>query len=196
VDIRGKKMVVIGGAGLIGSHTVDQLTSQDVREILIYDNFVRGTHQNLAGALRDPRVKIYDVGGDILQSDILQSALKGADGVFHFAALWLLQCHEFPRSAFETNVRGTFNVLDACVAEGVKRLVWSSSASVYGDALVEPMDEDHPFNNKNFYGATKICGEAMARAYHHRYGLDYVGLRYMNVYGHGRIIAGLTSPSS
>lgn len=176
-------MVVIGGAGLIGSHTVDQLTSQDVREILIYDNFVRGTHQNLAGALRDPRVKIYDVGGDILQSDILQSALKGADGVFHFAALWLLQCHEFPRSAFETNVRGTFNVLDACVAEGVKRLVWSSSASVYGDALVEPMDEDHPFNNKNFYGATKICGEAMARAYHHRYGLDYVGLRYMNVYG-------------
>ncbi|MBN9594159.1 MAG: NAD-dependent epimerase/dehydratase family protein [Afipia sp.] len=183
MDIRGKKMVVIGGAGLIGSHTVDQLTSQDVREILIYDNFVRGTHQNLAGALRDPRVKIYDVGGDILQSDILQSALKGADGVFHFAALWLLQCHEFPRSAFETNVRGTFNVLDACVAEGVKRLVWSSSASVYGDALVEPMDEDHPFNNKNFYGATKICGEAMARAYHHRYGLDYVGLRYMNVYG-------------
>lgn len=183
MDIRGKKMVVIGGAGLIGSHTVDQLTAQDVREILIYDNFVRGTHQNLAGALRDPRVKIYDVGGDILQSDILQSAMKGADGVFHFAALWLLQCHEFPRSAFETNVRGTFNVLDACVAEGVKRLVWSSSASVYGDALVEPMAEDHPFNNKNFYGATKICGEAMARAYHHRYGLDYVGLRYMNVYG-------------
>ncbi|EKS35630.1 NAD-dependent epimerase/dehydratase family protein [Afipia clevelandensis] len=183
MDIRGKKVVVIGGAGLIGSHTVDQLTAQDVREILIYDNFVRGTQQNLAGAIRDPRVKIYDVGGDILQSDILQSALKGADGVFHFAALWLLQCHEFPRSAFETNVRGTFNVLDACVAEGVKRLVWSSSASVYGDALVEPMDEDHPFNNKNFYGATKICGEAMARAYHHRYGLDYVGLRYMNVYG-------------
>jgi UDP-glucose 4-epimerase len=183
MDIRGKKLVVIGGAGLIGSHTVDQLTRQDASEILIYDNFVRGTHQNLSAALRDPRVKVYDVGGDILQSDILQSALEGADGVFHFAALWLLQCHEYPRSAFETNVRGTFNVLEACVAKGVKRLVWSSSASVYGDALTEPMDEDHPFNNKNFYGATKICGEAMARAYHHRYGLDYVGLRYMNVYG-------------
>ncbi|CAN5172924.1 NAD-dependent epimerase/dehydratase family protein [soil metagenome] len=183
MDIRGKKVVVIGGAGLIGSHTVDQLIKEDVGQILIYDNFVRGTHHNLSVALRDPRVKVYDVGGDILQSDILQSALKGADGVFHFAALWLLQCHEFPRSAFDTNVRGTFNVLEACVAEGVKRLVWSSSASVYGDALVEPMDEDHPFNNKNFYGATKICGEAMARAYHHRYGLDYIGLRYMNVYG-------------
>lgn len=183
MDIRGKKLVVIGGAGLIGSHTVDQLTKQDAREILIYDNFVRGTHQNLSSALRDARVKIYDVGGDILQSDILQSALEGADGVFHFAALWLLQCHEYPRSAFETNVRGTFNVLEACVAKGVKRLVWSSSASVYGDAVTEPMDEDHPFNNQNFYGATKICGEAMARAYHHRYGLEYIGLRYMNVYG-------------
>ena len=103
--------------------------------------------------------------------------------MFHFAALWLLQCHEFPRSAFDVNVRGTFNVMDACVKKNVKRLVYSSSASVYGDAVAEPMDEDHPFNNKNFYGATKICGEAMLRAYHHRYGLDYVGLRYMNVYG-------------
>jgi UDP-glucose 4-epimerase len=81
------------------------------------------------------------------------------------------------------NVRGTFNVMDACVKQGVKRLVYSSSASVYGDAVTEPMTEDHPFNNQNFYGATKICGEAMLRAYHHRYGLDYVGLRYMNVYG-------------
>jgi UDP-glucose 4-epimerase len=123
------------------------------------------------------------VGGDILQSDILEAALDGADGVFHFAALWLLQCHEFPRSAFDVNVRGAFNVMDACVKKKVKRLVYSSSASVYGDAVTEPMDEDHPFNNKNFYGATKICGEAMLRAYHHRYGLDYAGLRYMNVYG-------------
>ncbi len=183
MDIRGKKFVVVGGAGLIGSHTVDLLTKQDIGEILIYDNFVRGTHENLANALKDPRVKIYDVGGDIQQTDILQSAFEGADGVFHFAALWLLQCHDYPRSAFDTNIRGTFNILEACVAKGIKRLVWSSSASVYGDALTEPMDEDHPFNNKNFYGATKICGEAMARAYHHRYGLEYIGLRYMNVYG-------------
>lgn len=194
MDIKGKRLVVIGGAGLIGSHTVDHLIKEDVKEVVIYDNFVRGRVENLNNALKDPRVKIYDIGGDILQTDILDSALKGADGVFHLAALWLLQCHEYPRSAFDTNVRGTFNVMESCVKNGVKRLVYSSSASVYGDAVEEPMTEDHPFNNKNFYGATKICGEAMLRSFHHRYGLDYVGLRYMNVYGprqdyHGAYIA-------
>lgn len=183
MDIRGKKLLVIGGAGLIGSHTVDKLCQEDVGEILVYDNFARGTHENLANALRDPRVKIYDVGGDICQTDILSAAMKGMDGVFHFAALWLLQCHEYPRAAFDVNIRGTFNVLEACVASQIKRLVYSSSASVYGDAVEEPMTEDHPFNNKNFYGATKIAGEAMARAFHFRYGLPLVGLRYMNVYG-------------
>ena len=183
MELQGKKLVVIGGAGLIGSHTVDALTRQDVREIVVYDNFVRGREENLAGALKDPRVKIFDVGGDILQTDILGKALEGADGAFHFAALWLLQCWDFPRSAFDVNIRGTFNVLEACVAQGVKRLVYSSSASVYGDAVEEPMTEDHPFNNTNFYGATKIAGEAMARAFHHRHGLPLVGLRYMNVYG-------------
>ncbi len=183
MDLRGKKFVIIGGAGLIGSHAVDLLTREDVGEIIIYDNFVRGTRENLADAMRDPRVRIFDVGGDICQTDILEAALDGADGVFHFAALWLLQCHEFPRAAFDVNIRGTFNVLEACKNKGVKRLVLSSSASVYGDAVEEPMTEDHPFNNKNFYGATKIAGEAMARAFHHRYGLNVVGLRYMNVYG-------------
>ena len=183
MDVRGKKFVVIGGAGLIGSHTVDLLIREDVGEILIYDNFVRGTEANLAEALRDPRVSIYEAGGDICQIDILNSALKGADGVFHFAALWLLQCYEYPRAAFEVNIAGTFNVVEACVQQQVQRLVYSSSASVYGDAIEEPMTEDHPFNNTNFYGATKISGEAIVRAMHHRYGLDYVGLRYMNVYG-------------
>ena len=194
MDIRGKKLVLIGGAGLIGSHTVDQLVKEDVKEIVIYDNFVRGRTENLSDALKDPRVKIFDVGGDVLQTDILESALEGADGVFHLAALWLLQCHDFPRSAFDVNVRGTFNVMEACVKKGVERLIYSSSASVYGDAVEEPMTEDHPFNNQNFYGATKICGEAMLRSFHHRYGLNYVGLRYMNVYGprqdyHGAYIA-------
>ena len=183
MDLKGKKIVVVGGAGLIGSHTVDELLKEDVKEIIVYDNFVRGTHGNIENALRDPRVRIFEIGGDICQTDILNEAFKGADGVFHFAALWLLQCHDFPRSAFNVNIEGTFNILDACVNQGVKRLVYSSSASVYGDAVCEPMDENHPFNNTNFYGATKIAGEAMARAYHHRYKLPYVGLRYMNVYG-------------
>jgi UDP-glucose 4-epimerase len=194
MDIKGKKLVLVGGAGLIGSHTADHLLKEDVKEIIIYDNFVRGSMENLHNALKDPRVKIFDIGGDIMQTDILEAAFDGADGVFHFAALWLLQCHDFPRSAFDVNIRGTFNVMEACVNKGIKRLVYSSSASVYGDAVREPMGEDHPFNNKNFYGATKIAGEAMLRAFHHRYGLDYVGLRYMNVYGprqdyHGAYIA-------
>jgi len=183
MDIRGKKFLVIGGAGLIGSHTVDALLKEDVGEVIVYDNFVRGCMENLSNARKDSRFKVYDIGGDILQSDILKAAMEGVDGVFHLAALWLLQCHEFPSSAFDVNVRGTFNVMEACTNERVKRLVYSSSASVYGDALSEPMSEDHPFNNRNFYGATKICGESMLRAFHHRYGLDFVGLRYMNVYG-------------
>jgi UDP-glucose 4-epimerase len=183
MDIRGKRLVVIGGAGLIGSHVVELLTREDIGEIVVYDNLVRGTTDNLIDALRDPRVRLFEAGGDICQSDILAKALDGAHGVFHLAALWLLQCHDFPRAAFDVNIRGTFNVLEACVQQRVGRLVYSSSASVYGDAVEEPMTEDHPFNNKNFYGATKIAGEAMLRAFHHRYGLDYVGLRYMNVYG-------------
>lgn len=183
MELEGKKFVVVGGAGLIGSHTVDQLVKQDVKEVIIYDNMVRGNAENLSNALSDPRVRIYDVGGDITQTDVLASAFENADGVFHFAALWLLQCHEFPRAAFDVNVRGLFNVMEACVSAGVKRLVNSSSASVYGDAVAEPMTEEHPFFNKNFYGATKIAGEAMLRAFHHRYGLNYVNLRYMNVYG-------------
>lgn len=183
MELKGKKLVVIGGAGLIGSHTLDQLINEDIGEIIIYDNFVRGTIGNIENALKDPRVRIFEIGGDICQTDILNEALRGADGVFHFAALWLLQCHDFPRSAFKVNVEGTFNVLDACMQQGVKRLVYSSSASVYGDAIREPMDEEHPFNNTNFYGATKIAGEAMARAYCYRYKLPFVGLRYMNVYG-------------
>jgi len=183
MNLSNKKILVIGGAGLIGSHVIDHLVKTDAKEIVIYDNFVRGALENLSDALKDRRVKIFEAGGDICQVDILDRAVKGMDGVFCLAALWLLQCHEFPRAAFEVNVRGAFNVMEACVANKVKRLVFSSSASVYGDALTEPMTEDHPYNNKNFYGATKICDEAMLRAYHHRYGLNYVGLRYMNVYG-------------
>ena len=179
----GEKVVVIGGAGLIGSHTVDALLHEDVAEIVVFDNFVRGSVENLASALRDDRVRVFEIGSDVCQTDILDAAVKGADVVFHLAALWLLQCEEFPRAAFRVNVEGTFNVLEACVNNNVRRLVYSSSASVYGDAVIAPMTEEHPLNNTNFYGSTKICGEAMARAFHYRYNLPYVGLRYMNVYG-------------
>jgi UDP-glucose 4-epimerase len=188
MDLKGKRLLVIGGAGLIGSHTIDALLDEDVAEIRIYDNFSRGSMENISGALCDPRVNVFPLGGELLHRDILDKALADIDGVFHFAALWLLHCREFPRSAFEVNIGGTFNVLEACINNGVKRLVWSSSASVYGDAVDEPMTEDHPYNNTNFYGATKVAGEQMARALYHRHKgsdkhFDYVGLRYMNVYG-------------
>ena len=183
LDIRGKKILVIGGAGLIGSHVVEELLKEDVKEVIIYDNFCRGTMDNLEEALKDSRCRVFEIGGDILQTDILDAAMKGVDGVIHLAALWLLQCHEFPRAAFDVNIHGAFNVLEACVANNIGRLVYSSSASVYGDAVLEPMTEDHPYNNWTFYGASKIAGEHMLKAYHKRYGLGGVGLRYMNVYG-------------
>ena len=183
MDIRDKRILVIGGAGLIGSHIVEELLKEDVKEVVVYDNFCRGTPENLEEALKDSRCRVFEIGGDILQTDILDAAMKDVDAVIHLAALWLLQCYEFPRAAFDVNIRGTFNVLEACVANNVKRLVYSSSASVYGDAVKEPMGEDHPYNNWTFYGATKISGEHMLKAYHKRYGLNGVGLRYMNVYG-------------
>ncbi len=182
-ELTGSKILVVGGAGFIGSHVVDELTKEDVREIVVYDNFCRGSMGNLENALKDSRVKIYEVGGDICQTDILNSAMEGMDYVIHLAALWLLQCYEYPRAAFDVNIRGTFNVLEACVRNEIKKLVYSSSASVYGDAVEIPMTESHPYNNKTFYGATKIAGEQMCHAFYHRYGLNYVGLRYMNVYG-------------
>jgi UDP-glucose 4-epimerase len=179
----GSKVLVIGGAGFIGSHVVDELLKEDVEEVVVYDNFCRGTKENLSEALKDKRVSIFSDGGDITQPDILDVAMRGKDYVFHLAALWILQCHEYPRAAFDVNIRGTFNVLEACVRNNIKKLVYSSSASVYGDAVEIPMTEDHPYNNKTFYGATKIAGEHMLKAFHDRYGLPYVSLRYMNVYG-------------
>jgi UDP-glucose 4-epimerase len=188
MNLEGKRCLVIGGGGFIGSHLVDQLLGEQVAEIRVYDNFSRGTRENLANALPDERTQVFELGGDIMRPDLLSSAMEGVDVVFHLAALWLLHCWDYPRSAFDVNVAGTFNVLEAMLNNGVKRLVYSSSASVYGDAVEEPMTEEHPYKNTNFYGATKIAGEHMCRALHHRYKgtekeFNFVGLRYMNAYG-------------
>ena len=183
MKLQGKRFLVTGGAGFIGSHVVQQLLQEDVLEVIVYDNFARGALSNLVESIDDPRLKINPFGGDIRDVDILNKTMEGVDGVFHLAAMWLLHCKDFPRTAFDVNIQGTFNILEACVNNKVERLVYSSSASVYGDAVEVPMTETHPFNNRNFYGATKIAGEAMARAFYDRYDLNYVGLRYMNVYG-------------
>jgi len=184
--IKNSKILVIGGAGFIGSHLVKELLKHPVKEVVIYDNFVRGKIENIKESLKDERCYVYPLGGDIRDTDILNEAMKGVDFVFHLAAMWLLHCKDFPRTAFDVNIKGTFNVLEACVNNNIKKLVYSSSASVYGDAVQVPMTEEHPFNNKNFYGASKIAGEAMATAFNDRYGLEVIGLRYMNVYGSGQ----------
>jgi len=186
MNLKDSKILVIGGAGFIGGFVVAELLKQDIRELIIYDNFTRGKKENIRESLKDSRCSIYPTGGDIRETDILNEAMKGVDYVFHLAAMWLLHCKDYPRTAFEVNIAGTFNVLEACVKNNVKKLIYSSSASVYGDAVEIPMTEEHPFNNKNFYGATKISGEAMCTAYNDRYGLSVIGLRYMNVYGPGQ----------
>jgi len=183
MDLTNKRMLVVGGAGLIGSHVIDELLKTDVKEVVVYDNFSRGRMNNLKSALEDPRCSIFADGGDITHIDTLKKAMEGVDGVFHLAAVWLLQCHEYPETAFDVNVKGTFNVIQAAIATGVKRVVFSSSASVYGNAVELPMTEEHPYNNFTFYGATKIAAEHFFKSLGDRYDLDWVGLRYMNVYG-------------
>jgi nucleoside-diphosphate-sugar epimerase len=180
-NIENAKVLVIGGAGFVGSHIVDQLTQQPVREIVVLDNFVRGTPHNLQQARQDNRVRLVE--GSITDLKLLKDVMQETDYVFHLAALWLYECVHEPRSALEVNVVGTYNVIETAQQAGVKKVVYSSSASVYGDALVTPMTEEHPFNNRTMYGATKIAGEQFFRAFYEQHGLDYVGLRYMNIYG-------------
>ena len=180
-ELENSRILVIGGAGFVGSHVVDQLLDEPVREVVVLDDFVRGTRQNLSAAASDERVSIVE--GSLLDTDLLAELMAGTDYVFHLAALWLYECVHEPRSAVEVNIVGTFNVIEAAQAAGVKKVVFSSSASVYGDALETPMTEEHPFNNRTTYGATKIAGEQLFRAFNEQHGLDYVGLRYMNVYG-------------
>lgn len=182
-NLKDSKILVIGGAGFIGSFVVSELLKEPVAEVVVYDNFARGKRDYLQEQLKDERCSIFPIGGDIRETDILNDAIKGKDYVICLAAMWLLHCKDYPRTAFDVNIAGTFNVLEACAKHNIKKLVWSSSASVYGDAVELPMTEEHPFNNKNFYGASKIAGEAMATAFNDRYGLEIIGLRYMNVYG-------------
>lgn len=180
-DLTDSNVLVIGGAGFVGSHIVDQLLEEPVAKVTVLDNFVRGTRENLAEAAQDERVQVVD--GSVLDRELLAELMSGSQYVFHLAALWLFECVHEPRKALEHNVVGTFNVVEAAQQAGVRKVVYSSSASVYGDALFTPMTEEHPFNNRTMYGATKIAGEQFFRAFHEQHGLDYVGMRYMNVYG-------------
>lgn len=181
MNLQGKRIVVIGGAGLVGSHIVDQLSLEPVKEITVFDNFVRGTRSNLRVVAKDPKVRLVE--GSMTNRELLRQELEGADGVFLLASLWLGECVKEPKSAWEVNTMGTWNVVEACHDLGIQRVIYSSSASVYGNALVTPMTEEHPFNNRTTYGATKIACEQMFRAVYEQHKLPYVGYRYMNIYG-------------
>ncbi|MEV7072386.1 SDR family NAD(P)-dependent oxidoreductase [Streptomyces sp. NPDC091972] len=189
-SVRGKKILVTGGAGTIGSNLVDLLAEGGAREIVVLDNFVRGRRANLAQALPSGVVEVVE--GDVRDVDTVKKVTEGADLVFHLAAIRITQCAEEPRLANEVLVDGTFNVLEAAAAAGVGKVVASSSASVYGMAEVFPTTErHHPYNNDTFYGAAKAFNEGMLRSFHAMYGLDYVALRYFNVYGPRMDIHGL-----
>lgn len=181
-----KRVLVTGGAGLIGSHIVDLLVDgrADGRygEIVILDNFVRGRRENLAAAMA--RGPLTLVEGDITDRKTVAEVMEGIDLVFHLAALRITQCAEDPRLAVDVLGNGTFNILEAAVKSGVKKVVASSTASVYGLAEVFPTTEaHHPYNNRTIYGATKVFNEGLLRSFNDMYGLPYVALRYFNVYG-------------
>jgi UDP-glucose 4-epimerase len=190
VSIEGTRALVTGGAGTIGSHVVDELVSGGASEIVVLDNFVRGRRENLAWASANGPVRLVE--GDIRDRALVREVTAGKDLVFHLAAIRITQCAEEPRLANEVLVDGTFNVVEAAAAEGVKKVIASSSASVYGLAEQFPTTErHHPYNNDTFYGAAKAFNEATLRSFHSMYGLDYVALRYFNVYGPRMDIYGL-----
>jgi UDP-glucose 4-epimerase len=177
-----KRVLITGGAGLIGSHIADLLVAEGNPEIIILDNFTRGRRENIASAMTKGRVRVVE--GDIRDRELLREVMQGVDLLFHQAAIRITHCAEDPRLALEVLADGTFNVLEAAVQAKVKRVVAASSASVYGLAEEFPTTEKHhPYNNRTLYGAAKVFNEGLLRSFNDMYGLDYVALRYFNVYG-------------
>lgn len=177
-----KRALVTGGSGLIGSHIVDGLIADGLQEVVVLDNLTRGRRENLAPALASGRVKIVE--GDIRDVKLVREVMEGIDVVFHEAAIRITQCAEDPRLAHDVLATGTFNILEAAVQAKVKRVVSASSASIYGQAEVFPTNEKHhPYDNRTIYGAIKLYNEGMLRSFNDMFGLDYIALRYFNVYG-------------
>jgi UDP-glucose 4-epimerase len=180
--MKNKRILITGGAGLIGSHIADLVAREDPEEIVVLDNFVRGRRENLADAV--DRAPVTIVEGDIRDRALLKDVSQGIDVVFHQAAIRITQCAEEPRLAFDVLAGGTFDVLEAAVQAGVSKVVAASSASVLGLADTFPTTEEHhPYNNRTIYGAAKAFNEGLLRSFAEMYGLRYVALRYFNVYG-------------
>jgi UDP-glucose 4-epimerase len=181
-DLKNTSILITGGAGFVGSYVVDQLLKEGVKEIVIIDNFIRGSEKNIEEALKFPHVSVIE--GDIRDEQFLSKYFRGMDYCFHLAALRITHCAAEPREALDVMYKGTFNVLEACVQHHTKKLVFASSASIYGQADTFPTDENHhPYNNVTLYGAAKMANELMLRSFQHMHGLKYNALRYFNIYG-------------
>jgi UDP-glucose 4-epimerase len=188
--ITGQRFLVTGGAGTIGSTIVDQLVAAGAGEVVVLDNFVRGRPENLTAARESGRVRV--VNGDIRDTGLVRSLMAGIDVVFHQAAIRITQCATEPRLAVQVLVDGTYEVVEAAADAGVRKVVAASSASVYGLAEEFPTPErNHPYANDTLYGAAKTFNEGLLRSFHAMRGLDYVVLRYFNVYGPRMDIYGL-----
>ena len=189
-ELNGATVLVTGGAGTIGSAIVDQLLEQGVAHVDVLDNLVRGRVDNLASALESGKVALVE--GDLRDRDLVHDVTRGKDLVFHQAAIRITQCAEEPRLALEVLVDGTFTVLEAAAEHKVDKVIAASSASVYGLAEEFPTGErHHHHNNDTFYGAAKTFNEGMLRSFRAMNGLDYVALRYFNVYGPRMDVHGL-----
>jgi UDP-glucose 4-epimerase len=188
--IKGQRCLVTGGAGTIGSTIVDQLVAAGAAEVTVLDNLVRGRRENLGPALSSGRVRLIE--GDIRDRELLTSLMAGIDLVFHQAAIRITQCATEPRLALEVLVDGTYEVVEAAADAGVRKVIAASSASVYGLAQEFPTGEQHhPYANDTLYGAAKTFNEGLLRSFHAMRGLNYVALRYFNVYGPRMDIHGL-----
>ncbi len=182
MDLAHKRIMITGGAGFVGSYIIEQLLAEDVGEIVVLDNFFRGSRENISDSLATGRVRIIE--GDIRDTGILDQTFQGIDLCFHLAALRITHCAAEPREALTTMYDGTFNVLEACVNHKIQKVVFASSASVYGQADEFPTTENqHPYNNSTLYGAAKMANELMLRSFHSMYGLNFNALRFFNIYG-------------
>jgi UDP-glucose 4-epimerase len=181
-SLQGQRILITGGAGNVGSHIADLAVQDGAQEIVIVDNFVRGRHENLTWAMANGPVRLVE--GDICDRKLIDELTRGIDVVFHQAALRITQCVDEPRLGIDVMVGGTLNVLESVIKHEVRKLVAASSASVYGAAVAFPTNEDHhPYGNDTLYGAAKCFNEGMMRSFTAMYGLNYVALRYFNVYG-------------
>jgi len=179
--LSGEKVLVTGGAGFIGSHIVDSLLAKDL-EVTVLDNLSSGKMKNIGQHLN--KENLHFIKGDIRDDDSVKQAVRNVDAVIHEAALvGVARSVENPFSTNEVNVTGTLNLLKASLDSGVKRFIYASSASVYGEIETLPKKETLPTRPISPYATSKLAAENYCKAFFKVYGLETVSLRYFNVYG-------------